>query len=128
MGMFGSDYPPGCHSVPGDYDQGCPVCWGFDIDPKKARDGKRACICPECPECGEQGNPDCYKSKEEGGHGLVLNDAQKAQKTAEEAFYEKQCATEAEWAEYERRLDEEYQRALAVMTAMERREEEGGNE
>lgn len=84
MGIFGWSYPPGCHSVPGDEPTWCAVCGGADIDPKRARPerGYYACICPECPECGEVGNPDCYKPVADGGHGLVISEAQKAQGAA----------------------------------------------
>jgi hypothetical protein len=79
MGIFGWSYPPGCNSVPGDEERQCEVCGGWDIDPKYAKSGVFACICPECPECGEFGNLNCYKPVEEGGHGLILTEAQKAQ-------------------------------------------------
>ena len=86
MGIFGWDYPPGCHSVPGDEpDPPCDICGG---DP----DGD--CICPECPECGANGDPICYDQ-----HGLVRSQAQidglaelKVEQLAEDAMYDR-------WAE-----------------------------
>lgn len=59
--IFGSDYPPGCHSVPGDEEFPCEVCGNMaDV-----------CICPECTVCGEQGNPNCYVE-----HGMVKSPEQ----------------------------------------------------
>ncbi len=36
MGIFGWDYPPGCHFVPGDEDvpEVCPVCGAENYDPE----------------------------------------------------------------------------------------------
>ena len=79
--IFGWDYPPGCSSVPGDEIEQCQVCGGMDLNPKQAR-GRFVCECPECPECSKFGDPGCYKPVSEGGHGLVLSDAQKAQAEA----------------------------------------------
>jgi hypothetical protein len=62
VSIFGSDYPPGCHSVPGDEnDMPCLIC-GLEID---------ECICPECSECGTIGDPHCYAH-----HGLTRTKAQ----------------------------------------------------
>ena len=113
MGIFGWSYPPGCNSVPGDEERGCEVCWGIDIDPSRSREGKRACICPECPECGSIGDPNCYKPVAEGGHGLVLSDEQKNQKAAEEVHQKKMDEDMAKWAEEESRSDEQYRKELA---------------
>lgn len=79
MGMFGWSYPPGCSAVPGDEPEGpCLVCGGdVNCTPKEgAKQGIRACICPACPVCGEIGNPDCYKSTLEGGHGIAQTQEQ----------------------------------------------------
>lgn len=46
----GSNYSPGCSSVPGDEPIFCAVCLESDAN----------CVCPECPTCGEYGNPECY--------------------------------------------------------------------
>lgn len=59
MGIFGSDYPPGCHSVPGDEPCICEVC-GRDPDD---------CECPECPVCGEVGRLECYGAGKTPGRG-----------------------------------------------------------
>jgi len=67
MGMFGWSYPPGCSSVPGDEAEICEVCATVDD-----------CICPECPVCESLGDPKCYLPTEQGGHGMVLNEEQKA--------------------------------------------------
>jgi hypothetical protein len=65
MGIFGWDYPPGCHGTPYDDDPVCDICYR---QPEQ-------CICPECSVCGETGNLNCYG---EGGHGMVLTPAQVA--------------------------------------------------
>ena len=82
MGLFGSDYPPGCHSTPFDEDYPCAVCGGWDVDPRLAKPHAPACICPECPECGTVGDPKCYMPKAEGGHGLELSVGQKEKAAA----------------------------------------------
>lgn len=74
MSGFGWSYPPGAADDPfAPYNQDdppCDVCGGFpEVD----------CLCPECPVCGQQGNPNCYKPKAEGGCGLETSAAQAAQ-------------------------------------------------
>ncbi len=55
---FGWDYPPGCHSVPGDEPTPpCDICGGDVEEWPGESDG---CICPECDICGDYGNPRCY--------------------------------------------------------------------
>ncbi len=59
--------PPGCRvsDIPGNgpYDDICDVCFR----------STEACICPECPKCETQGDPACYKTADQGGHGLHLS-------------------------------------------------------
>ena len=112
MGIFGWSYPPGCHSVPGDENVPCSVCGGMDVNPQHVRPGVYACICPECPGCSDFGNPDCYKPVAEGGHGLVLSEAQKAQ--AQEVLKAQEKRDEEEAAAYaeDRALDERYRKEL----------------
>ena len=92
MTSFGWDYPPGCHSVPGDEDFPCEVC-GRDCE---------ECICPECPECGEQGYSQCYLD----GH-LEKSAAQVASLEAAEAEWRSEAAAEAA-AEAAERVEFEY--------------------
>lgn len=109
--IFGWDYPPGCHSVPGDEpDPPCDVCGGFpDFYSKKPeRPGYMKCICPECPVCGEYGNPKCYKE-----HGLVITDEQKNRLKINQDAWKADEQAEAEMyakiAEDEEKLDEQYE-------------------
>ena len=50
------------HSYPPEYDAEppCEVCGHFSED----------CICPPCEICGSHGDPQCYRRKENGGHGM----------------------------------------------------------
>lgn len=82
-GLFGWDYPPGCSSVPGDFDTPCAVC-GCD---------EWECICPECTVCGEIGRPECYEQ-----HGMVLSEEQKRS----------YAAAELRWAEDNRERELAY--------------------
>lgn len=110
MGIFGWDYPPGCHSVPGDEPWFCEVCWGTDIDPKRATDSKRACICLECHECGKVGDLNCYKPVSEGGHGLVINEAQKHQKAHLEELQRQMEESMEKGLQAERDADEDWKK------------------
>ena len=97
MGIFGWSYPPGC-SGPPDNDGPCDVC-GYMFD---------QCICPECEICGEFGDHDCYTK----GH-LVLSDAQREAKIANDTRYEEQCRQERECEE---QAFKEHQEFLADCT------------
>jgi hypothetical protein len=87
MGLFGWSLPPGCGNLPGEeLEPPCAVCGGLpDSD---------ECICPECPECGEVGNPECYKPKSEGGHGMVRTQEQIDQLAEFEQYWEESNARE----------------------------------
>jgi len=95
MGIFGWSYPPGCHSVPGDEDDGpCLVCGQSEED----------CICPECPECGSVGSPECYEK-----HGMVRTEEQVRLLNEAEARWAADAKAEAEGEEKLRKeLDEYY--------------------
>jgi len=66
-GPFRWSYPPGC-SGPPDGPETCEVCGARDLDD---------CVCPECPTCGEHGNPGCYATTENGGHGMETTEEQR---------------------------------------------------
>lgn len=75
--IFGSDYPPGCNSVPGDHDEPCEVCGGMI---------NSGCICSPCEVCGEIGDPYCFKE-----HGMTLTEKQQEQIANCEREWEEQA-------------------------------------
>lgn len=110
MSIFGWSYPPGCSGTPFDEEYPCAVCGGWDINPSQAKPHTPACICPECPECSSVGDPKCYKPLAEGGHGLVLSEAQKKQ-AAEVLEYQRQV-DEAMAKQYDPEQDRKNEEAL----------------
>lgn len=96
MGIFGWDYPPGCHSVPGDEDEYCEVC-GRSVDNDE-------CICPECPVCFEQGDPDCYREMN-GVQHMQRTQAQRDSMAEMDKYWE-----EENRKEYEAEAESEHSR------------------
>ena len=95
--LFGWSYPPGCDSVPGDWDEWCQMC-GREVG---------ECVCPECPVCGEVGNPECYSARE--SRHLSISREQVASLEEVEAEAEDREAAEQRYAE-------EFRRGIIVET------------
>lgn len=51
-------------------------------------------FAPPCPVCEENGRPECYKSKAEGGCGCILSTEQQASREAEERRWKEQAEAE----------------------------------
>jgi hypothetical protein len=54
--------------VHGEDDRPCEVCGARDLD---------ECVCPQCPICKEVGDPGCYATTENGGHGMETTEEQR---------------------------------------------------
>lgn len=91
---------------PGDFP--CDICGKWEED----------CICPECPDCGYHGDPNCYKLRIEGGHGLsrsleqeasfaAYTKARDADIAAENAYYDALHEAEQEAKALEEQIEEE---------------------